>query len=137
MTTRKDLILSRRSRMDRLCNYHNIDGEERGLPRELPEIQCFACRYRERFTLSEVEAFLATVEEDTRNRSRLVKIGEACVRVFPPDSWSGASKTHEVTLVEGAWPSNEELLDACGDHPFGGHVEKYSDGRAAVTRYLD
>ena len=51
--------------------------------------------------------------------------------------YEGSAQDHyEVTLLNGEWPSDKELIDFCDPDNFGGHVEERGD-KKKVFGYTD
>lgn len=129
-----------RTVLDALCVYHDYDGDLRGWSihaRGGPQVECPACRGEGRFEEDEIEDLLKREKEYVASCSRQVTVGPSLIKIMPNGRSTDRSSYHKVLLLSNNWPTDEEILEACGPHPFGGHIEKVEERVAEVTCYLD
>jgi len=137
---KEEAMKNRRTSLDQLCEFHNMDGDERGWRIDEfggPAADCPCCRSCGLISPAEMKDFFNRADKHEKEFCT-VELNGSILRIFSR-SPAGSTQPHfHVELVEGAWPSDAELVDACDSHhPFGGDVHKISAKEVEVVRYTD
>jgi len=123
---------------DSLCFYHDNDGDLRGWSLMDPEVSCPCCRKTGLIQASVISSWIGKEKQHEEEGGEIFTFSTGKVRIIQTgDIWSCLSSEHKVFLLDGAMPSQEELLDVCGPHPFGGSMELKSPTEALVSCYKD